>query len=144
MESHLTDIARVIQLAVAPVFLLTAIATLITALNNRLGRIIDRRRVMQERACSLAEEQAGEARSELRVLARRARLIYLAILFAVLGALLICLVVAGAFIGALVSVDLARGVAGLFILAMFALVACLSLFLREVYLAVTGGSHMAR
>ena len=39
MESHLTDIARVIQLAVAPVFLLTAIATLITALNNRLGRI---------------------------------------------------------------------------------------------------------
>ncbi len=144
MDSHLTDIARVIQLAVAPVFLLTAIATLITALNNRLGRIVDRRRVMQDRACSLATDQAEGARAELGVLARRARLIYLAILFAVLGALLICLVVAGAFIGALVSVDLARGVAGLFILSMLALVACLSLFLREVYLAVTGGSHMVR
>ena len=50
MDSHLTDISRVIQLAVAPVFLLTAIATMINALNVRLGRIVDRRRVVQERA----------------------------------------------------------------------------------------------
>ena len=49
MEPHLTDIARVIQLAVAPVFLLTAIATLISAMNTRLGRIVDRRRVIQTR-----------------------------------------------------------------------------------------------
>ena len=33
MESHITDITRVIQLAVAPVFLLTAIGTLIAVLN---------------------------------------------------------------------------------------------------------------
>jgi len=46
LESHLTDITHVIQLAVAPVFLLTAIATLINALNIRLGRGIDRRRLM--------------------------------------------------------------------------------------------------
>jgi len=46
LESHLTDITHVIQLAVAPVFLLTAIATLINALNIRLGRGIDRRRLI--------------------------------------------------------------------------------------------------
>ena len=49
MESHITDIARVIQQAIAPVFLLTAISTLIMALNNRLGRVIDRRRVLAEK-----------------------------------------------------------------------------------------------
>src|SRR6478609_2610146 len=98
LESHLTDITHVIQLAVAPVFLLTAIATLINALNIRLGRGIDRR-------------------------------------------LLICLVVAGAFVGALMAVDLSKVVAVFFILAMLAIVACLGMFLREVFLAVTGGTH---
>ena len=48
METHITDIAHVIQLSVAPVFLLTAISTLIGAMNTRLGRIIDRRRVITE------------------------------------------------------------------------------------------------
>jgi len=48
MEPHITDIAHVIQLSVAPVFLLTAISTLIGAMNTRLGRIIDRRRVVME------------------------------------------------------------------------------------------------
>jgi hypothetical protein len=141
MESHLTDIARVIQLAVAPVFLLTALATLITALNVRLGRIVDRRRVLLDRLPGSNGTAAEEARSELRLLARRLRLVYFAILAAVLGALLVCLVVAGAFVGALIAVELARLVAILFILAMFSLIACLGMFLREVFLAVTEGTH---
>jgi Protein of unknown function (DUF2721) len=144
MEFHLTDIAHVIQLAVAPVFLLTAIATLITALNNRLGRIVDRRRVLTERQRSDADDEAKETRAELHLISRRIRLIYFAILSAVLAALAVCLVVAGAFIGALVSVDLARAVAIFFILAMFALINCLFTFLREVFLAVTGGKHIIR
>ena len=144
MESHVTDIARVIQLAVAPVFLLTAIATLITALNNRLGRIVDRRRVLTERHPPKAGEMAKETRAELELISRRIRLIYIAILFAVLGALSVCLVVASAFIGALVAVDLARAVAIFFIVAMFALILCLTIFLREVFLAVSGGKHIFR
>ena len=110
MESHLTDIARVIQLAVAPVFLLTALATLITALNNRLGRIVDRRRVILERRPGSDTAAGTDPQGELRLLSRRIRLIYFAILAAVTGALLVCLVVAGAFIGALLAVDIARGV----------------------------------
>jgi hypothetical protein len=58
-----------------------------------------------------------------------------------LGALLVCLVVAGAFVGALVAVDISREIAVLFILAMFAVIGCLAMFLREVFLAVTGGGH---
>ena len=41
MQDHVSEISRVIQLAVAPVFLLTALATLIGSLNMRLGRIVD-------------------------------------------------------------------------------------------------------
>src|SRR5439155_10850889 len=137
METHITDITRVIQLAVAPVFLLTAIGTLITALNNRLGRAIDRRRVLQERAressaapsaktaAAVDDGAMMETRAELHRLARRVRLIYFAILAAVTAALLVCLVVGSAFVGALLTVELARLVAILFILAMCALIVSL-------------------
>ena len=87
MENHLSDITHVIQLAVAPVFLLTAIATLISALNTRLGRIVDRRRVLLDRMRQAADHVA-EAHRELGLLSRRARLIYFAILAAVAAATL--------------------------------------------------------
>jgi len=145
MESHLTDITRVIQLAIAPVFLLTAIGTLIAVLNVRLGRNVDRRRVLEEELRGTAgNKQTDEQRvrqRELRLLTRRIRLIYFAMLSAGFGALLVCLVVAGSFVGALVAVDISREIAVLFILAMFAVIGCLGMFLREVYLAVTTGGH---
>jgi Protein of unknown function (DUF2721) len=145
MESHLTDITRVIQLAIAPVFLLTAIGTLIAVLNVRLGRNVDRRRALEEDLRGTADnKQTDEQRArqrETRLLTRRIRLIYFAMLFAGFGALLVCLVVAGSFVGALVAVDISREIAVLFILAMFAVIGCLGMFLREVYLAVTTGGH---
>ena len=144
METHIADITRVIQLAVAPVFLLTAIGTLITALNNRLGRAVDRRRVVQERLQHASQEDAAEARVELRRLEQRSRLIYFAILAAVVAALFICLVVAGAFVGALVAVELSKMIAVLFILAMCALIVSLALFLREIFLAVSFGGLRLR
>jgi hypothetical protein len=141
LETHLTDITHVIQLAVAPVFLLTAIATLINALNIRLGRGIDRRRLILSRVRNQAGLRSDDDRAELALLSRRVRLIYFSLLAAGLGGLLICLVVAGAFVGALMAVDLSKAVAVFFILAMLAIVACLGMFLREVFLAVTGGTH---
>jgi hypothetical protein len=145
VESHVIDITRVIQLSVAPVFLLTAVGTIITALNNRLGRVVDRRRILEEqRLPDLDEVAAAPLRAELRILARRIRLVYFAITFAVVCALLVCLLIVGAFLAAFMSADLSELVAGLFVLAMLALIACLTIFLREVYVAVTGGAHTAR
>ncbi|MBI3526605.1 MAG: DUF2721 domain-containing protein [Betaproteobacteria bacterium] len=141
---HVSDITRIIQLAVAPVFLLTAIGTILSALNNRLGRIVDRRRVLEERLRkSLPEgEQPGkEDLYELELLARRISLIYHAIVLAIVCALFICLLVASAFLGVFVTVDIARLIGTLFILAMFALIGSLWMLLREVFLAVKVGRH---
>lgn len=144
METHLNDIARVIQLAVAPVFLLTAISTLISAMNGRLARIVDRRRVLLGRIGQDISDEYLPSADELALLEARSRLVYFAIFFAVLAALMVCLVVACAFIGALWSTDLARLVAGLFVLSMAAMIIALGLFLREVYLAVRTGTHVNR
>ena len=141
-QTHIMAISEVIRLAVAPVFLLTAIATMVNAMNTRLVRVVDRRRVMQDRIKESGETPPENLKEELRLLIRRSRLIYLAILFAVLAALLICIVVAGAFLGALISVDVARGVAISFILAMSAMIISLGLFLREVYLGVSFGMNL--
>ena len=141
---HVTDISRIIQLAVAPVFLLTAIGTILSALNNRLGRIVDRRRVLEDRvrkAPAAGEQTAQEDVSELELLARRISLIYHAIVLAIVCALFICMLVASIFLGVFVAVDLARLVGTLFILAMFALIGSLWMLLREVFIAVKVGHH---
>lgn len=144
METHLADISQVIQLAIAPVFLLTAIATMINAMNTRLGRIVDRRRVVQDRIDASGGVSSEGCASEMDHLRRRSRLVYFAMFGTVLAALLICLVVAGSFLGALLGVDIARTIAVLFVAAMLAMIGALSLFLREVYLAVLTGNHNRR
>lgn len=144
MEPHVSEIVGIIQLVVAPVFLLTAVGTLIAALNMRLGRAVDRRRVLEEKLGALANDEAATARDELAQIGRRIRNVYLAILFAVLSALFVCLLIAGAFIGAMMSAELTRTIAALFVVAMLALIAALLLFLREIFLAVSTPRHVPR
>ena len=132
----LGDIGHVIQLAITPVFLLTAVGTLINVLVNRLGRSVDRRRALTAALEHVEGQVADTARGELTYVQRRVRLIYSAILLAVLCALLICLLIAIAFIDALITTNLAQLVAILFVLAMLALIGSLALFLREIYLGV--------
>ncbi len=144
MESRIADITHVIQLSVAPAFLLVAIGNLIMILSARLGRIVDRWRVLQDRLGALTGDPVAAMEQELAALTQRGSLIYFAILSAVLGALLVCLVVAGAFLGALLEVKLAEGVAGLFVLAMITMVVSWSLLLREVYLAIRIGTRPRR
>lgn len=137
MPSHLADLSHAIQLAVAPVFLLTGIATLINAMNTRLGRIVDRRRVIHKYLQDpLPAADRDAAQRELALLMRRGNLIYFAIFGEALSALLVCLVVAGAFVGTLVKIELALAVAATFVAAMVSMIGGLGLLLREVFLAV--------
>jgi len=144
VDLHAPEIAGVIQLALAPVFMLTALAGIIAALNARLGRAIDRRRDLEGRLPRLPGEETPSAQAELEVIERRIRFVYRAILAAVISGLFICLLIAGAFVGAFVSVDLSRTIAAMFVCAMLALIACLLLFLREIFLAVSAPRHAPR
>lgn len=144
MEPHIPEITNVIQLAVAPVFMLTAVGTLIAALNVRLGRAVDRRRVLEQKLQSLSGEQDEDARAELQQIARRIRYVYRSIVFSVVSGIFVCLLIAGAFVGAFVSVDLTRTVAALFVLAVASLTVSLLLFLREIFLAVSTPRHVPK
>lgn len=146
VDAHVFDITRVIQLAVAPVFLLSAIGTIINALTGRLARAVDRRRVVEERVQDSAAESAAQLDMivELKLLARRITLVLWSIGFAVFSALLVCILIGTAFVGAFTSLDLSRTVAILFLAAVVALTICLVLFMREVFLAALAVRHNVR
>ena len=127
-----TDIAHVIQLAVAPVFLLSGVGVTLTVLTNRLARIIDRARLLEGRVAGGAMPRLHE---ELGTLSRRAQLIHRAITLSVTCALLICVVIAALFLATLLRRDLSWLIASAFILGMLAFTGALVNFLREIFLA---------
>lgn len=133
--SHVAGVAQVIQAAVAPVFLLAGVAATLNVLASRIGRIIDRARIMEDRLQAATPDLAVDLQARLRVLSRRATLINRAIALAVLSALLVSLVVAALFVSALLRIDLVVPIAVAFVVALLSLAAALLHFLREVFLA---------
>lgn len=133
--TEILGIARAIQLAVAPVFLLTALATIFNVLASRLARVVDRARIMEAQLVDPGFAGADEVRDRLGVISIRTRLINVAIALCVLSALLVSLVVVSLFVSSLLQIDLALPVAVLFIVAMLSLAIALIFFLREIYLA---------
>ena len=128
-------ISHAIQLAVAPVFLLTGIAALLGVMATRLARVIDRGRALEQAWPMFDDFARSVARRELAYLERRRKLASWSINFCTAAALFVCLVIAVLFLEEFISASL-RNLAGvLFVLAMLAIIGGLSTFLREVYLA---------
>jgi Protein of unknown function (DUF2721) len=134
--SSIEAIASVIQLAIAPVFLIAGIATLISVFSTRLGRIIDRARIIERRIpMAKHDEQRTLLRAETTALWRRIAIINWAIRLCVSSALAICLVIVTLFVGEYVVINITALIAILFVVAMFLLVSGLVLLLREVSVA---------
>lgn len=140
--SGISSVAHVIQLAVAPVFLLTGVGAILAVLTARLARVVDRFRVLEQPAFGVVDSESVVGKTEMSILSRRARLIHWAITLCTICALLVCVVIATLFVGSMLSVDLSSPIALLFIAAMLTLIAGLLSFLREISLA-TGSIHVS-
>jgi hypothetical protein len=132
MNIEISNIGHVIQLAIAPVFLLTGVGTNLMVLTNRLARIIDRSRVLEDRLETGANEQYT---NELDVLYQRSHLINLSITLSTTCGLLVCLVIAMLFLGDTTNVKLDQYIAACFVLGMLALIGSFSYLLREIFIA---------
>jgi hypothetical protein len=132
------DIAHLIQIALTPIFLISAIGVTLNVLTSRLTRIVDRARAMEDALRSPHLKSDGrELHAQLKVLARRARWINAAIILITLSALFIALVVVMLFVNAFLRWDLSTFIACMFILSMLSLAAALLSFLIEVRIATT-------
>jgi hypothetical protein len=128
----LAEVAHLIQLAVAPIFLLTAVATTLMVFTQRLARIVDRGRSIEHRETT----DAAARDAELRVLEERAHWIYRALCLGVIAALCVSFLMTAVFAGAVLSLKVAKPSATLFLLALFSYTAALCCLMREVFLAV--------
>ena len=131
-SSGITDIAHGIQLAVAPVFLLSAVGAVLAVLTNRLGRIIDRARVLEETLPDASAVKQHGMRAELQHLAKRAGLIHAAITLSTACALIICLVIVPLFAEVALGRQLSGLIVVLFITGMCAFVGAFIFFLLEI------------
>lgn len=132
---NIDTIASVIDLAVAPVFLLVAIGGFLNVCAGRLARIVDRARAMEPVILAARGEEHDQLIEEARLLDRRIRVVNSAISVAVLGAVMVCLLVVLLFLGSLFDADLGNAVALLFIAAIIAVGASFTVFLVETRLA---------
>jgi Protein of unknown function (DUF2721) len=137
------DIVHLIQSAVAPVFLLSGVGVTLGVLTNRLARIVDRARAL-EQAAPVGAARTESASASLRVLARRAHYINIAIALCTISALLVSLVVMSLFTSAFVAINLSALIAILFVLAMICLTGAFGVFLIEVRLATRSLQFGAR
>jgi len=135
-EFEVAPVVHAIQLSVAPVFLLSGVGVFLGVLTNRLARIVDRARPLEERLDDADGHEGRDLRQRLTALAQRAHCIHLAITLATVAALLVAMVVAVLFASAFVNFNLSLPVAILFVGSMLSLVGALVSFLIEVQIAI--------
>ena len=130
-----TSITHGIQLAVAPVFLLTAVSGMIGAVAGRLARIIDRARLVEDRARSVDGEALERAMRELQQLRTRGRLANGCIALLTTCAFLIGLTIIVLFLGEAGGLNISRWAVGSFLAGVVSFLAALLCFLAETFLA---------
>lgn len=130
-----SQIGNLIQLAMAPAFLLVATGNILQMFANRLARVIDRERVQMAEFSRTEGEEHVRVVNELRILDRRAAIVNMAILMGTLSAVTVSLLIAAMFVLAVTGFKFGYVVAGGFILAMAFLIAGLILFVFEIRLA---------
>ncbi len=132
MNDGVSSIAQIIQLAIAPVFLLVGIGSLLNVMTGRLARIVDRVRVLEEDVLTADEQRRRDEIGELSILSRRLNVCQWAIAMCTISAVLVCVMVIVLFVASTGMMDFAIPVAWLFIAIMAALTLGLLLFFLEV------------
>jgi hypothetical protein len=131
-----SSITHGIQLAVAPVFLLTAVTGMIGAVAGRLARIIDRARLVEDRARGTSDaESLQRAERELQQLRVRGMLANACIALLTSCAFLIGVTIIVLFLGETSAMKISGWAIGSFLLGVAAFLAALLCFLAETFLA---------
>ncbi|MGD8742701.1 MAG: DUF2721 domain-containing protein [Granulosicoccaceae bacterium] len=130
--ASLTQLVPVLQTAISPVILISGIGLVLLTMTNRLGRIVDRSRVMTAELPNMAGEQRVRIERELEILWKRARLMRLAIGGLTLSALSAAVLVMVLFFSVWLQLPVGWLIGALFISSMGSLCVALLVFIREI------------
>jgi hypothetical protein len=139
------NVAKLIQLALGPVFLISGVGITLSMLTQRLARIVDRARNLEtQRESTSSEKKLATIDEDLKVIFRRARHINAAIALSTSSALLTALVVTLLFASEFTPISVGGVIAGMFVLSMVCLSTAFLMFLLEVRIATNSlriGTH---
>lgn len=128
----MADLTPVLQTAIGPVILISGIGLLLLTMTNRLGRAIDRARLIGSQLTQVDVSSRPALEAQLRILWRRALLIRTAIALSAASALAAALLVILIFFTAILDLPTAWLVASLFTACMLFLIVSLTLFIHDI------------
>jgi len=131
----LNEIVPVLQVAIGPVILISGVGLLLT-MTNRLGRAIDRARLLKAELSKRSDEDHAQVLAQVAIIYRRARMIRLSIILAALSALLASALIITLFVTALLHWGQGFLVGLIFIACMTALFASLVAFICDINLSL--------
>ena len=131
------ELVPILQTAIGPALLISGVGLLLLTMTNRLGRVVDRARLLVHQLEDSPAELRPRKAAQLPILWQRARQIRLAIAFATISALLAAVLVVVLFLSALLRVEDGWLISVLFILCMGTLIASLIVFLRDINRSLT-------
>ncbi len=131
-----SDLIPVLQIAIGPVILISGVGLLLLTMTNRLGRVIDRARLLGRELKGAPPGEQDSRQAQLRILSNRAALIRQAITFAALSVLFAATLVIVLFVTALFRLEIAWLIGLLFVGCMGCLIGAMAIFLRDVHLSL--------
>jgi hypothetical protein len=136
MDFNLSDgAATIIQLSLAPIFLIVGIGQLVNVATGRLARIVDRARYFDDMLSEDPNKLNKKCIRELVSLRRRMRFSNWAITLLTSSAVMVCIDVILLLLNGVLTVELNSAVIITFIISLTFLTAGLAAFLFEVSLA---------
>ncbi len=132
LATETAELVPVLQTAIGPVVMISGVGLLLLTMTNRLGRVVDRSRILAHQVREVPDEAKPPIRAQLRILKHRAELIRRAIALAAFCVLFAAILIICLFVTALFNVDVPWLVAALFILSMASLIASMVYFIRDV------------
>ena len=130
------ELTPILNASVSPVILISGVGLLLLSMTNRLGRVIDRARQLEDVFSRASQLDRGRLQTEVRILFRRAGLLRRAITFATLSVLGVAVLVVAFFVAAFLGMELVWSIAFLFVGCLLALIVAVVTFLQDIYLSL--------
>jgi hypothetical protein len=132
----LAQLIPILQLAIGPVILISGVGLLQLSLTNRLGRLIDRARLLSRERAAAAPGATTRLDAQLEIIDRRARILRRSITLGALTVLLVSVLILVLFVSALLQIEAGLAIIALFCCALLTLIGSNLLFIREMNLSL--------
>jgi hypothetical protein len=134
--TKLATIIPILQLSIAPVILISGVGLLLLSMTNRLGRVVDRVRLLVREKKTATGEESFIIQSQLDILFRRAIIIRFSIAMAGMNILFDSLLIISIFVFSLLELDFALGIVLVFVLSLIFLIISIIAFLEDINMSL--------